>query len=572
MANHGENGVTVFCGRHLFLHAVVVAAAIVLSGCQQQFKTLEDARTYISDQGMGPEKALRWLSPHDMTGRTLLRDIATLGNIEQRWIRGVGVVVNLAGTGGSGAIVDERTRANAVKCLVQEGIPAETGKEMLKSDSTAIVRVLASVPVIVRQDQRINAYVVAVDESRSLAGGLLCDTQLRPYAAVGGIQREGSAVMFARGPVVVGVPPPPGIPRSRASGVVPNGATSAKKRTPYLQLHEKDVKTALFVAGKINTRFGDISVALNDGFVSVDIPSYYAREPLRFLEVVLRLDAHMPNAATKMLKRGRLRSALFSGDPKKCHEAALELEAWGLEGVSILEEGLDSSDDQVKAECAAALVYRRNPDAVSYYKNKAASGSLSERITAIRKLGIYATVPAPSEAARAQSERDIGAFLRGLFEKHEFASDQEEALTKFYAMTTLEDMGLSGAPYFKRYVGRVVTISSIGKEYGPAAVVVDADTSRVLVFGEDMEVKAPFEYDLRCAKITYAPGDPLVVMTPTLAGITGPRFAKPSVADLVYSVGKLPVVFDDIRFMLTRMQEQGVIDAEVYLTRPERSP
>jgi len=553
---------------------LVPVALVLCLGCRREFKTLEEARRHISEKRMSPDEMMHWLSPKDVTGTGLIRDVAALRGIEQSWIRGWGVVVNLDGTGGSGSIVDQRTRAQALKCLIKEGVPSDDAKGLLKSTSTAIVRVLASVPVVVRKDQRINAYVVAADESRSLAGGLLCDSELKPYATIGGIQYDGTAAMYARGPVVSGVAMPPGITRSRASGIVPNGAVSVGKRRPFLQLHRKDIKTSLFLGGKINARFGDVCVPWNNEFLYVDIPAHYTQEPLRFLEVLLHLDARMLNTATALMKRNRLRTALFSGDAGKCRLAAIELEAWGEEGVPLLKEGFSSADATVKAECAAALVYRRDPDMVPYLKDQVLTGTLLERITAARKLGAFVSVPAPSAATKAQSQQEISDFLRGIFERHDFASPRDEAIAKYYVMTVLNEMDVAGNPYYKSFVGNSLTISAMGKEYGPPAIVIDADASNILVFGEDMPVKAPLEYRLRNADVAYRSSeDPYVVITPTLPSIPGPLFAEPTVPDLLFKVGQqLPLIFDDIRFMLVRMKEKGSIDAEVYLTTMVGSP
>jgi flagellar P-ring protein precursor FlgI len=204
-----------------------------------------------------------------------LKNLCEVQGARGNTLKGVGMIVGLAGTGDSSA---DAIRAQD-EVLRRMGVEIE-GRNTLSSENVAIVAVTATIPPFAKEGTRIDVMVSSMYDAESLEGGTLLETLLA------GIDGEVYAV--AQGPISVG-----GFNADAGGGnaVRKNHVTAARipmgayveREIPstitdgeriMLLLKQPDFSTAENLQAAINTEYGTgTAAALGAGTVNVLIPA-----------------------------------------------------------------------------------------------------------------------------------------------------------------------------------------------------------------------------------------------------------------------------------------------------------
>jgi hypothetical protein len=413
-------------------------------------------------------------------------DFTTVGNAEPIPVSGVGLVVNLEGTGGDAPAGAYRTHLEDY--LRKRGVTQI--KEILASPDTSMVLVSALIPAGARKGDPLDVDVTLPPQSRttSLRGGYLkecClydyDTtkHLSPQYAGGDRLLIGHVLAKAEGPLVVGMGDGEESAKLRV-GKIWEGGRSKVDRPFYLIMNndQQRVPVVQKIANRINDIFhgpnrgalADLAVPKTKTYLVLGVPQQYKLNLERFLRVVRQIPFEAAPAPGSPYLR-RLEKDLL--DPSRTVVAALRLEALGADGVPTLKLGLASPHPVVRFAAAEALAYLGSPAsgeelALSVEKQPlvrayglTALASLDEAISHVKLRDLMAA-PAP--------EIRYGAFraLRTL-DEHDPAVQGELLNSSFWLHRVMPD-----AP-------PLVHLSTTRR-------------AEVVLFGEDPTLVAPFAF------------------------------------------------------------------------------
>lgn len=207
---------------------------------------------------------------------TRLKDLVEVQGARPNMLKGIGIVVGLAGSGDS---ADVAVTAQE-RVLRRMGVEIENLRE-LASDNSAIVAVTATIPAYVKEGTRIDVKVDSMFDAQSLEGGTLLETHLY------GPGQEDVVYAVAQGPVSVGgfnvgAGGGTGIRRNHVTaGRIPMGAY-IEREVPssitdgeriVLALKSPDFSTANAIQEALNERYGARSAeAFGAGALLIRIP------------------------------------------------------------------------------------------------------------------------------------------------------------------------------------------------------------------------------------------------------------------------------------------------------------
>ncbi|MEE8386212.1 MAG: flagellar basal body P-ring protein FlgI, partial [Dehalococcoidia bacterium] len=270
----------------------IVACAVAFAGCF----TPEEWRRFwdLGDRGAQPEPSPRLVSKSKAT-RNTIGELVTLDGLRLLQVRGFGLVVDLAGTGGSDG--PEAVRKYLIKEVQRWQRPSEPGlspSELLSGLDTAMVEVTGLVPAAAQKGDPFDVVVRALGtQTKSLATGRLVLCELKPWAETLDGILGAKAVAAARGPIFIS---PIGLDKEIPdkidlhTGLVLGGGAVKRPRQARLVLNDPSPSVARRIVDRLNGRYatGDpIAVARSHTAVEITIPRAYRGRKRLFLEHVL---------------------------------------------------------------------------------------------------------------------------------------------------------------------------------------------------------------------------------------------------------------------------------------------
>ncbi|HWE34974.1 MAG TPA: flagellar basal body P-ring protein FlgI [Isosphaeraceae bacterium] len=287
-------------------------------------------------------------------------DLAFVATSQEVPVEGVGLVMNLDGTGSDPAPDIHR------KKLVDEMRKARVDRPdlWLANGQTSLVLVRTKIPPGIGPADGLDVEVVLPPGSKttSLAGGWLIQARLTEVGIdKQGNEREGRYLAWAMGPVMTGTKDKPD---DLKSGRILGGG-HVKKEIPYLLLikpQHQSGRTAALLEAIVRKRFNQhqghervgMATAKSDKHLELRVPRVYHQNQSRYFQVVRLLPvAETPDLDAE--RRKRWGKELL--DPKTAGVAALKLEGLGTETIPELKAALTSPDAQVRFFAAEALAY-----------------------------------------------------------------------------------------------------------------------------------------------------------------------------------------------------------------------
>lgn len=459
---------------HPLWSRLVLALLLLSAGCQAldlDFK-LPGMLNPENRQRARINKALNGEKGHSK----LVGDYISIGGDTVRMIQGVGLVIGLDGTGEDPPTTPQR------KILLEEmrRRKIEDPESLLSSTNTALVIVTAYIPPLIRKGDLMDVEIKLPEGSRttSLRGGQLMETFLREYAYLpeGGV-KEGRELALAHGPIMVrgGEDDPVGL----IQGVIPGGSKYVSvERNLVIKLRDdyKGVKMSARLAERIGQRFngynskgikGPLAKAKTDQTIELVVHEKYRDNYPRYLQAIraIRLSE---TSIEHSLRLEELSKALVKGDSSA--QAALELEAIGVESIPILKEGLEAIELESRFHAAEALAYLNDASGVPVLKE------VADKEPAFRAFAIA--------ALSTLKDGDAIIAMRELMQS-------ETIETRYGALRALEIASPHDSEIISHHVKPGFDVKLVQTQASPVVHISRRRKPEIVLFGPDQRLEAP---------------------------------------------------------------------------------
>lgn len=244
-----------------------------------------------------------------------IKDITHVKGIRENQVVGYGLVVGLQNTGDN----SRHTQMTSQQMLLSLGTVIDQSNYIQKGTSAAVI-VTATIPPFAKEGDKLDVTVSAMADAKSLAGGVLVQTQLRAP--------NGEIVAVAQGPVSTGGVRAAAGGASASKGVtttgrVPNGAiverdilsTIGDETTLTLLLDKADYTMASRISKTISTRVAPAR-ALDGGAVEVTIPVRYRDDRVTFLSLIENQVVGATSEKAKVVVNERTGTIVIGGNTK----------------------------------------------------------------------------------------------------------------------------------------------------------------------------------------------------------------------------------------------------------------
>lgn len=305
---------------------------------------------------------------------TLVGEYTTFQGYGPVVLTGVGLVVDLPGTGGDPAPSAYRTMLMDELKRHDVRIP----NTILASPNTALVVVRTYLPPLLQPGDTLDVEVIAPESANatSLAGGWLMECHLSDQTLVPGQGlMKGHTYARAKGPVLaagVAMPSEQAAAAQMLRGRVLAGGTLTRSRELAINLRNdfRSVRNSSRIAHDVGARFHDydkygikkpMAVAKTDAKISLELQPRYKDNYPRYLEVIKHI-AFAEKPVAQRVRMQRLQEDLF--EPELCEDAALQLEAIGNPSIPLLKAALKAPTLECRFQSAMALAYLGEADGV----------------------------------------------------------------------------------------------------------------------------------------------------------------------------------------------------------------
>jgi hypothetical protein len=411
----------------------------------------------------------------------LLRDITGAFGGHPMEIQAIGLVANLDQTGGDPP--PSGFRQMLLTEMQKRGV--ESPAQILASPSTALVLARAELPPGIQKGDHFDVEIYVPQEHAevtSLRDGVMYEARLAEQAVVGGRLRQGKVLGLAQGSLLVD---PAGNPSERVGelrrGVILGGGIALESRPIGLLIRpeSQSVRTSAQIGTAINRRFyrtqrgikAGVAVPKTDEFVELVVHPRYKDNIYRYVDV-LRSIAIQETLAQRQLRFRYLARRLM--DPLTVVDAALQLEAVGLDAEPVLLRGLESDNAEVRFRAAEALAYLDCPSAAE------ACGEAARNHPAFRAAALTALGSMDDPLARDQLVQLL---------------DEASAETRYGAYRALRSMNGLDPLVRGENLGDVFSYHLLDTK-GPAMVhVARSRRAEIVVFGAEERLQTPVILD-----------------------------------------------------------------------------
>jgi flagellar basal body P-ring protein FlgI len=300
----------------------------------------------------------------------LIREATMIQGLQPIQVIGVGVVNGLPSTGGPAN--PSQFRDELLEEMKRRDI--KDPNHFLELDSTALVRIQATIPPGARRNDPVDLVVRAPNESvaSNLNDGWLLDTRLRQQRYLQNKIRKSEVMAIGTGPVLIRGSYTPGEDETlRTEGTILSGGRVqiTRKLGLVLRPEYQHAKTSSALAAAINRRFfffdgttrRGIAKAKEDDFLEMETHPRYRNNIPRMMAVI-RAISTAPESSATQTRLAELADKL--SNPATAADAALQLEAMGESAVPILIDALDSKNPELRFYAAESLAYLDRTEAI----------------------------------------------------------------------------------------------------------------------------------------------------------------------------------------------------------------
>ena len=476
-------------------------------------------------------------------------------------LRGVGLVVNLDGTGGNPP--PSTLRTDLQREMARRRIPSPS--KILSSPNTALVVVTAYLPAFVRKGQPFDVRVTLPVNTKgnSLRGGYLLATRLFEETEIRGHgTHRGDEYALAEGPVLPAFGATQGSSESNGlmgRGSIPGGATATTNRELDIVIRRRfqSVRKAKQIADAVSARFQrydrfgrqqELAVARTDALIKLHPHPIYRNNFPRFHHVIRSIPLAENEVARRLRLEGQAERLLV---PESSALAAVQLEAVGNDAKPFLLAGLKSPHGDVKFFAAEALAYLQDSqesDAVHILKVAArdepafrvyALAALTTMDTAQSMLALRELLDAKSLEARYGAVRAISE-----------VNDNDRSLNTIrfknrFVLRQIDSSGASAVHLARRRSPEITVFGVNQKLLLPAVLNVG---NKIRVIGHD--------------------GDETVEISQYQLGQdTVRRTCSRRLVDILKTVGELKAAYPDVVQFMIEAEQQDNLPGELGIDR-----
>lgn len=295
-------------------------------------------------------------------------DYTTISGLNMIMLEGVGLVVGLDGTGDNPPVSMYRTAL--LEDMRRRGVADPN--TIMRSPNTALVRVRAYLPPLVKKGDRFDIEVFLPENSTatSLSGGWLMECYLSEELYVPGRGvLQGHEYAKAHGPILVSTGE---TSEESSAGVLRRGRVlggglyvwqEPRDLNLFLRNDYRMTRMSQRISERIGQRFHhldkaglevSLAEAKTDQKIVLKIHPRYKENYPRYLQVIRNI-AFRESLVAQRVRMEQLKKDLLV--PAKAEQTALRLEAIGKDGIPILRSGLESPSFEVQFHSAVALAY-----------------------------------------------------------------------------------------------------------------------------------------------------------------------------------------------------------------------
>lgn len=266
-------------------------------------------------------------APLETANAARIKNLCEIQGSRGNTLKGVGLIVGLAGTGDKKTSVTPQARQTVLRRLGMDvgGTPDQASSK----NNVATVIITAVIPASAKEGTRIDVQVSTLYDAESLEGGTLLESQL--------VGLDGEVYAIAQGPVSVGGFNASGGGGSSVrknhvtAGRIPMGAyvereipsTITDGERIMLLLKQPDFGTAHNIQEAINEKLGGAcALALTEGTVSVMIPKKRRSDLIEYIAFIQNLDVET-DLRSRVVINERTGTLVVGGDVRvlPCHVA-----------------------------------------------------------------------------------------------------------------------------------------------------------------------------------------------------------------------------------------------------------
>jgi flagellar basal body P-ring protein FlgI len=457
----------------------------------------------------------------------------------------VGLVTGLNGTGSDPA---PSPRREALLDEMQTRGVTEPNT-ILSSGNTSLVSIQGFLRPGIQKGDRfdVEVCVPGQSETTSLRGGYLLETRLTEMAFLGNQYHAGKLLAKAEGAVLVDPLANPKTDRVLACrGRVLGGGVALKSRSLGLVLkpEHQSVMNSSRIANAVNRRFNSfqngikigVAKAKTEEYIELTVQPRYKDNIDRYVRVVRAL-AISESASERMERIASLEQQLR--EPANSSDAALQLEAIGIDGVPILLKALESKDPEVRFYSAEALAY------LDRHEASATLGEIARNQPAFRVFALTAL----------SSLQDFGAFeqLRDMLS----STSAETRYGAFRALWTMnkKDALVAGEDLSDQFKYHVLDVS------GPPMIHVTHNRlPEIVLFGKDQNFLAPISVNAgNQIMVNSANPKEITVSKFVVKEADQKRIVSTKIDDVIRTVVELGGTYPDVVQMLQEAKASGAL-------------
>ncbi|HEV3143468.1 MAG TPA: flagellar basal body P-ring protein FlgI, partial [Gemmataceae bacterium] len=490
-------------------------------------------------------------------------DVSTVANVEPTPVLGVGLVVNLNGSGGG------MPPASTYRTMLENDLKARGVRDinsMLGSPNNTMVIVTTEIPAGSRKGDPMDAIITLPDQSRctSLKGGYLVQCELynyemtkrvNPNAQNANRALKGYKLALAEGRVLVGVE---GKAKVRAQapatasgeddddspkfGRVWGGCTCLESLPIALNLNndQQQARIAARVAERINETFpgarignDQLASARNRSLIVLGVPSQYRHNLPHYLRVVRAIPLeHVPP------KDGAYRRKLGEQllDPAHTLVAAIRLEALGEDSVPVLKSALKEPSFLVRFAAAEALAYLRKPACAEELAR------LAKEQPAIRAHCLTALASLDESICRRKLEELMG---------------EKDAALRYGAFHGLRVMDERDSEVVGAKLNNSYWLHQVAKDSPPTVHYLTSRRPEIVLFGDMQTLIPPFRFAVGEEFTITANRDDTVCTISRFSKSVAHRQCSMNLADVLQNLSELGGMYTDAVDLLQKADQQG---------------
>ncbi|MCH2200904.1 MAG: flagellar basal body P-ring protein FlgI [Fuerstiella sp.] len=476
-------------------------------------------------------------------------------------LRGIGLVVNLDGTGGDPP--PSSLRSTLQREMARRKIPSPS--KILGSPNTAMVVVTAYLPAFVRKGQPFDVRVLlpANTKASSLKGGYLLATRLFEETEVRGHgTHRGDEYAIAEGPVLTAFGASEGSAETKGlmgRGSIPGGAIATTNRELDIVIRRRfqSIRKSKQIADAVSARFQrydrfgrqqPLAVAKTDALIKLHPHPVYRNNFPRFHHVIRCIPVAENEVARRLRLEGLSERLLI---PESSALAAVQLEAVGNDAKAFLHMGLKSSYDDVRFFAAEALAYLQDSqesEAVEILK-AAARDEPAFRVYALAALSTMDTAQSMLALRELLSTKSLEArygAVRAISEMND------------------NDRSLNTMRFKNRFILR--QIDSNGT---PAVHLARRRSPEIVVFGTNQKLLLPAVLNVgnRIRVIGHDGDETVEISRYQLGQETVRRTCSRRLVDILKAVGEMKAAYPDVVQFMIEAEQQDNLAGELGIDR-----